>query len=52
MLIEFACHRSGSGQRQAVSAERNFKKSVMPDALLIPSTISLSASVNVLFKME
>lgn len=36
----------------AVSAERRFKKSVVPDALLVPSTISLSASVNVLFKME
>jgi len=34
------------------SASRMFKKSVMSDALLVPSTISLSASVNVLFKME
>ncbi len=36
----------------AVSAMRAFKKSAMPDALLVPSTISLSASVNVLFKMD
>ncbi len=36
----------------AVSAMRAFKKSAMPDELLVPSTISLSASVNVLFKMD
>jgi len=31
---------------------RMFKKSVSADELLVPSTISMSATVNVLFKME
>jgi uncharacterized protein YggE len=31
---------------------RMFKKAAEPDVLLVPSTISMAASVNVLFKME
>jgi Protein of unknown function (DUF541) len=33
-------------------ADRMFKKSADPNLLLVPSTISMSATVNVLFKME
>jgi hypothetical protein len=32
--------------------DRMFKKSVNSDELLVPATITLSATVNVLFKME
>jgi uncharacterized protein YggE len=46
----------GLGDRSAgfvsVSAARMFKKSVSADDLLVPATIHMSVSVNVLFKME
>jgi len=42
----------GGFSSSAEFAGRMFKKSAAPDTLLVPSTISMSASVNVLFKME
>jgi hypothetical protein len=33
-------------------AGRMFKRAAEPDVLLVPSTISIAATVNVLFKME
>ncbi|MDP9008510.1 MAG: SIMPL domain-containing protein [Pseudomonadota bacterium] len=42
----------GGFSSSAELAGRMFKKSAAPDTLLVPSTIAMSATVNVLFKME
>jgi uncharacterized protein YggE len=41
-----------SSRGALASADRMFKRSVAPDDLLVPSTIHLSVSVNVLFKTD